>query len=122
MCREEFRPTLLPASAVWQQRYKSPTKRCMGSGEPLLHTWDLPWALTWLSGRVDEGARRHSEEDSTLFQPAMTSRPIASVKPQTSAGLTPLKSSQEAEEERIRLHSCNGKQQVNHLEDRTLPS
>lgn len=109
--REEFKPTVLPAAAVWQQRCKSPTKSMHGQ-------WRAPpTSLICLSWRVDEGARRHSEEDST--QPAMTSRPIASVKPQTSAGLTPLKSSQKAEEERTRSHSCNRKQQVNHLEDRT---
>jgi len=49
----------------------------------------------------------------------MTSRPVASVKTQTSTGRTPLKSSQEPKEERIRSHSRNGKQQVTHLEDRT---
>lgn len=80
--------------------------------------WDLPWALTCLSCRVDKGMRRHNEEGSTLLQPAITSRSVESVKPETSAGLTPLKSSQDAEKKRIRSHACNGKQQVNNLEDR----
>lgn len=53
------------------------------------------------------------------FSQLWLSRPTASVKPQTFSGLTPLKSSQEAEEERTGSYSRNGKQQVNHLEDTT---
>lgn len=86
--------------------------------EPRLSTWDLPLALIYLSCRVDETARRHSEEDPTLFQLAMTSSPVTSMMPQTSAKFTSLKPSQEAEKI-IVSHSCNGKQQVNNLEDRT---
>lgn len=55
--------------------------------------------------------------DSILFQPAMASRHITSVKPQTSAHLLPLKSSQETEEVSIEWHSCNGKQQIKNLKE-----
>lgn len=70
MYREELRPTVLPATAVWQQRYKSPTKSTSGQWRaPLIHM-GKPWALSCLSCRVD-GVRRQNEEDSSLFHPAM---------------------------------------------------
>lgn len=116
MDREGFRPTICQLLLFGSRGRNHVLRTCMVRGEPLLHTWHPPRARTCLCCRADEGTRRHSEDNSTVFQAAMTSSSIAPEKPQTSTGKTPLKSSQRAENERIGSHNYNGKQQVNRLE------
>lgn len=84
--REEFRPMFCQLLLFCSRGRNHLLRTCMGSGEPPLHTWDPPRAPTCLCCRADEGTRRHSEEDSTVFWAAMSSHPIAPQKPQTSTG------------------------------------